>query len=83
MRKEGCRIKKMKVKDVELKINDEKWNIEWRMKVIKGGMRNEGWKKKDEKRRMRNEDNKRNGWGMRNVGWRMKIMKVKDEEWEM
>ena len=48
MRKEGCRIKKMKVKDVELKINDEKWNIEWRMKVIKGGMRNEGWKKKDE-----------------------------------
>jgi len=36
MKKEGCRRKKMKVKDVELKMHDEKWNIEWRIKVIKG-----------------------------------------------
>ena len=78
MKKEGCRIKKMKVKDVELKMHDEKWNIEWRIKVIKGE-----WEMKDEKRRIRNEDNKRKGWGMRNVGWRMKIMKGKDKEWEI
>jgi len=51
-------------------------NLGWRMKIMKGGMRNEGWKKK-------NEDNERKGWGMRNVGRIMKIMKVKDEEWEM
>ena len=78
MKKEGCRIKKMKVKDVELKMHDEKWNIEWRIKVIKGE-----WEMNDEKRRIRNEDNKRKGWGMRNVGWRMKIMKGKDKEWEI
>ena len=51
-------------------------NLGWRMKVMKGGMRNE-------KCRMRNEDNERKGWGMRNVGWGIKIKKGKDEEWEM
>jgi len=38
---------------------------------------------RNEKCRMKNEDNERKGWGMRNVGWGIKIKKGKDEEWEM
>ena len=38
---------------------------------------------RNEKCRMKNEDNERKGWGMINVGWGIKIKKGMDEEWEM